>query len=416
MEPPQFDTPFDPTAHSYRWVVLAGVWLTYFCFGVTIATLAPLVAVIEADLGFNHSSMGTVLGAWQMVYVAAAIPAGILIDRIGVRWALLLCVAIMAGSTALRAAAVDHTTLLLAVAVLGLGGPLVSIGSPRVISLWFAGSERGFAMGVYITGPLLGNILATALTHSVLMPAFDQSWRVTMLAYAAFILASGIAWLAVTGHPAMRRVESDRAAAERESQLRAFADLLRIPAVRILLVMSIGIFFLNHAFIGWLPEILRAGGMEPTAAGYWSSVPTAAAIVAALMIPRLATAGRRMRILLALFVTAGVSTALIAAGDSWILPLALVMQGTARGSLMTIAILTLLDLPQVGSRRAALAGGMFFTSAEIGGVLGPVTVGVTGDLTGSFLAAMALIVGVCVLLIGLLWALRRATTAGAARV
>ena len=409
MNSPEPDLPFDPTTHPYRWFLLAGVWLMYFCFGVVIASIAPLVLEIETELGFSHSRMGAVLGAWQTIYIAAALPAGILLDRIGPRWALLLCVGLMTSSMILRAVAIDHTTLLLAVAVLGLGGPLVSIGSPKVISTWFVGSERGFAMGVYITGPLIGNMLTTSLIHSVFMPLLGGSWRLVMLALGGFILSTGIAWLLVTNHESVRAVERARAASPRESQVRVFLELLHVPAVRILLAMSIGIFLINHAFLGWLPEILRAGGMDQTAAGYWSSVPTGAAVVSALLIPRMATPPRRFTILLVLFLAAGASTMLIGYGNHLILPFALILQGTARGALMTVAILTLLDVPQIGSRRAALAGGMFFTSAEIGGVMGPVSVGVISDLTGGFTPAMIMVTAICGVLILLLWMLRRAT-------
>jgi len=37
---------------AYRWVVLAGVWLVYFCFGLTTASLAPIVAPVATR---NHA-------------------------------------------------------------------------------------------------------------------------------------------------------------------------------------------------------------------------------------------------------------------------------------------------------------------------------------------------------------------------
>lgn len=75
----------DPTTHSYRWVMLGGVWLVYFCFGLTIAQMAPLVGDIKRGLGLNNSEMGVILGAWPLVYIATAIPCGALLDRIGPR-------------------------------------------------------------------------------------------------------------------------------------------------------------------------------------------------------------------------------------------------------------------------------------------------------------------------------------------
>ena len=41
------------------------------------------------------------------------------------------------------------------------------------------------------------------------------------------------------------------------------ADLMRARAVRIVLLMSVGVFFFNHGLNNWLPEILRSRGMAP---------------------------------------------------------------------------------------------------------------------------------------------------------
>jgi len=74
---------------------------------------------------------------------------------------------------------------------------------------------------------------------------------------------------------------------------------------------------------------------------------------------------------------------------------------------MTLSMLTLLDIPAVGSRRIGLAGGLFFTSAEVGGVLGPISMGLIADLAGGFDAALLLLTGICLALVGLHALLRR---------
>ena len=85
-----------------RWVLLAGVWLIYFCFGMTVASIAPLVTPIGRDLGISNAVMGVILGAWLLVYIVAALPAGMLLDRIGVRAGLLLAALFMTLSLAAR--------------------------------------------------------------------------------------------------------------------------------------------------------------------------------------------------------------------------------------------------------------------------------------------------------------------------
>ena len=64
----------------YRWVMLAGVWLAYFSFGVVQGGIPPLIGPVSEDLGLNRSTMGTVLGAWPLIYILTAIPAGALLD------------------------------------------------------------------------------------------------------------------------------------------------------------------------------------------------------------------------------------------------------------------------------------------------------------------------------------------------
>ena len=150
----------------YRWLMLFGVWLIYFGFGLTVAAMAPLVAPIRLDLGMSDGAMGAVLGAWPLVYIASAMPCGAFLDRVGAGRALFLSAAVMALSAAARGLAEGQVSLFLAVALFGLGGPLISIGAPKLVSQWFEGPDRGLAMGIYITGPALGGIAALALTKA----------------------------------------------------------------------------------------------------------------------------------------------------------------------------------------------------------------------------------------------------------
>ena len=53
-----------------------------------------------------------------------------------------------------------------------------------------------------------------------------------------------------------------------------------------------------------------------------------------------------------------------------------------------IVIVILMELPGVPSERVGLAGGLYFTAGEIGGVLGPFSMGALYDLTGGFSASL----------------------------
>ncbi|MFK7836855.1 MAG: CynX/NimT family MFS transporter [Sulfitobacter sp.] len=365
-----------------RWLVLIGVWLIYFSFGMTIASMAPLVGTISADVGVGNSGMGAILGAWPLTYIFAAIPCGILLDRFGARSMLFLACLVMAGSGVARSLAETPIQLLLAVALFGVGGPMISVGAPKIITGLFEGKDRGTAMGLYITGPYLGGILSLSLTNSVVMPMVDHEWRSVMLVFASFVALSGVIWLLLSSPkvaPNLREGEGGK-----KFNIAAFTELLAVPAVRILLLMSIGIFFINHAMSNWLPEILRGHGFSAVEAGYWAAVPSAVGIVGAVVVPRMATPDRRLAIMSGLFVCTLLASLFLQFTHTPALATGLFLQGVARGAMMTISILMLMETPDVPPERLGLAGGLFFTAAEFGGVLGPLSFGVLSDLNDGF--------------------------------
>ncbi|MEZ5739383.1 MAG: MFS transporter [Burkholderiaceae bacterium] len=396
---------------AMRWLILFAVWLLYAAFGLVVTSLAPLIGPIEASLDISHAQMGSVLGAWQGVYIVSAIPCGILLDRLGSRWALVIAAAVIAASAFGRSLADSYGMLLMAVMIFGLGGPIVSAGAPKVIAQWFSGSDRGFAMGVYLTGPSVGGVISLMLTHSVLLPAFGNDWRQVLMLWGAVAIVAGMVWLAVASTPTALAGEKAERAVARAPQGQTMRRLLRAPAVRLVMAMSVGVFMFNHGLNNWLPEMLHAEGMTPVQAGFWSAIPTIVGIAGSLTIPRLATPGRRFTILLLLSVAACAATLLLHFQARPVLLTGLVMQGIARSALMTVLILTLVELPAIGAQHAGTAAGLFFSAAEVGGVLGPLMMGSLYQLTGAFDAALWLLTAVTALLaIATVW-LRRAAQA-----
>lgn len=391
-----------PPSHE-RWFILAGVWLVYFCFGIVMVSMAPLVTPISKDLEISNSTMGLILGAWPLTYIVAALPAGILLDRFGARSMLFLAAFIIAMSAVARSLATTPEQMLLAVAMFGFGGPLISVGAPKVIAGLFEGRPRATAMGVYVTGPYIGGLIALSLTNSVLMGLVDGNWRGVMLVFAGFTFLGGLIWLLLS---TIGDIKADTETGGKKFNLAAFADLVRLRTVRLILAMAIGIFFINHALNNWLPEILITRGLDAVAAGYWASIPAIVGIVGALVVPRLAIPEHRLLVMAALFVATLLASLMLQGTPGPVMFLGLILQGIARGSMMTVAILILMEAPSVPKERLGLAGGLFFTVAEVGGVLGPLSFGILSDFSGNFVLPLASITVVSVTLLLVLLALR----------
>ena len=383
--------------------MLAGVWFCYMTFGLSMASLAPLVREIESDLAFSHSAMGTVLGAWQFVYIFAAIPCGILLDRIGARWGLAIGALIIGLSGIFRGFAEEYIDLLIAVALFGLGGPLISAGAPKVVSERFEGKDRGLAMGIYITGPGIGAVTALLLTQPLILPWLDGNWRALLQIWGGVSLAAGLFWLLVAK-------ESPRTpdGVEGRAIMSGLVEMLRIPAVRLILLMSVAVFSINHGMGNWLVEILQSFGADVSRASALATIPVAVGILSALTLPRMAVGSRRFSVLILLF-SCSVLASLALLGEPvgiW-LYLALIVEGIAAGSMMTVLVLTLVEVPGVGDKRAGTAGGLFFSAAEIGGVGGPVLLGILFHAQGRFSSSLMVLALLGVLLVASVFPLRR---------
>jgi CP family cyanate transporter-like MFS transporter len=120
--------------------MLATGWLAYLGFGLTSNSMAPLVSQITAELGISNSAMGFILGTWQLVYIGSAFLCGAFIDRYGVRRGILVAGALIILSGVLRAEATGFSTLLLAVGIFGLGGPLIGSGLRSADAPWASSS------------------------------------------------------------------------------------------------------------------------------------------------------------------------------------------------------------------------------------------------------------------------------------
>ena len=383
--------------------MVAGVWFGYMTFGLSMASLAPLVREIESDLDFSHSAMGTVLGAWQFVYIFAAIPCGILLDRIGTRWGLAIGALIIGLSGIFRGFAEEYIDLLIAVALFGLGGPLISAGAPKVVSERFEGKDRGLAMGIYITGPGIGAVTALLLTQPLILPWLEGNWRALLQIWGGVSLAAGLFWLLVAK-------ESPRTpdSIEGQSIMSGLVELLRIPAVRVILLMSVAVFSINHGMGNWLVEILQSFGADASRASALATIPVVVGILSALTLPRMAVGSRRFSVLILLFsCSALASLALLSQPAGVWLYLALIVEGIAAGSMMTVLVLTLVEVPGVGDKRAGTAGGLFFSAAEIGGVGGPVLLGILFHAQGRFSSGLIVLALLGILLVASVFPLRR---------
>jgi CP family cyanate transporter-like MFS transporter len=377
----------EPYQKRYRWLMLALLWLAYFTFGIVSFTLPPLTTPIIEELDITYSQMGTIMGAWPLTYILVATIGGAIIDRWGIRKSMFAGILIIALSESLRYFASGFATMFLFVAMFGLGGPMISIGAPKTISLWFRGKERGTAVGVYLTGAWIGGAIALSMTNSVIMPLIGYSWRNAFACFGLIALAIAILW------GIFARDVRPSEAGESTSINKVFRGLISVRNVQLILIAGFVSFAVGHGYTDWLPKMLEASGLSPVSAGFAATIPILSGIPTVLTIPRILPPHYRGRAiaLLSLVVTAAIWTTSVTSNTPMII--GLVIYGMANNCAMPLLVLMLMELPEVGSKYTGSASGMFFCIAEAGGFAGPFIVGAAKDLSGSFLAGTCLLAG-----------------------
>ena len=383
--------------------MLALGWLAYCAFGVAVGSLAPLVSPIMRDLGLTSGRMGLVLGVWQLVYVFTAIPLGVAVDRLGVRRSVALALVLIILSLVLRAAAGSFWTLLASVALFGVGGPVVSIGVPKIVAEWFPARERGRAAGFYTTAPTIGAIVVLATAAGVLLRLVG-SWRLVMLVLAVAGCSALLLWmLGYRDPPTVGRSPAPGGTPVRPppaARVRGrWLVLLRERNMRLLLVLAVGTFAVNHGLNAWQPTYLEEAGFHLAAAGRWTAVGTLCGLLTALIVPGLSRPGARRKALVVLLLAVAAGLAGMTVLRSGPLLAASWLTAMARAPVLALMMLLLMEQPGVGARHLGLGAGLLFAAAEIGGFGGPALLGVVRDLAGGLAPTMLGMAAVSLLMI-----------------
>jgi cyanate permease len=372
---------------SYRWVMLGLLWFLYASFGIISRAISPLITPILRDLNMSYGQMGFILGAWQLTYIAVALIGGTIIDRWGVRKSLFTGALIIALSSVLRYFPHGFGTMLFAVVLFGVGGPMISIGCPKTVSVWFKGRSRGTAIGITTTAPWVGGLLAFSLTNSFVMPLAGYSWRLTFVYYGLIACVFALVWWFLS------REAKPAATTESTGITGVFVSLLKLRKVQIVLVMGLLTFAVNHGLGSWLPKILETSGLSPAVAGYAASIPMAIGIPAILIVPHIVPPNGRGLIVALFALLAAVAIMAIVLTSGFLFLAGLVLFGITASSFMPLMILLLMDSSEIAGRNMGSAGGLFFCVAEIGGFGGPLILGALADITSTFTAGAIFLVG-----------------------
>lgn len=383
--------PVEPSrARSNTWLILAVAWLSYAYFGAMASSLAPILPAVERDLHLTSVQGGLLLGSYPLMYVAASLAVGALADRIGVRRAVTAGLVLITASALLRPAMSNFIEMLTVTSLIGVGGPVVSTVLPKLVAERFTGKARVRAVGIYVTGPIVGGALTFAFTNSVAIPAVG-GWRQLYLVYAvagAVVIACWLRGAPRSGENGGRKPHGGG----------SMARVLRSLAVWRIVAVGIVVFTVGQGLTSWLPSILTTQGIALSQAGVLVSISRLLQVPGNLLITgtlaRFDRTSATSMAVVSMLVVIGASISVLLFGSHVWIAIALFVQGLAVGGLLPVLISALMNVRDVRPDDIATGAGLFFTVGQSAGAAAPIAVGWLRDTTGNFDAGLVFIISV----------------------
>jgi len=334
--------------------------------------MGQAVVPIQKELGLSNSEISDAMVAFTLAYGLCAIPVGRLSDRFGSRSVLAGLVVAWSAFTVLTGAATGLLMLLIVRFLFGAAEAGAFPNAARVISRWYAITERGRVQGVMLAFAQIGAVIAPAAAAFMIETA---GWRWAFVAFGllGFVWAVGF-WLWFRDDPAQHpRVNATELAAIRVADPPPTTDPGPVPwrevcknrgIIVLCLISTCGSFY-TYFFYSWFQKYLNASrGIENVEAGNLTSLVMAGSAVGMLLggwladrIPRLSSDPVRARR------TVGVVCYLIAAAclfvgvrcdDSLILAILWGLSFCAMH--ITLPNWWMVAIPQAGRHTATLCG------------------------------------------------------------
>jgi MFS family permease len=294
--------------YRYRWVVLGGfmvvgaltqlMWLNYAAITSTTGVGANRLVGV-AHLMFPHMASGpaefriTLLALmFPLLYIPMSIPAGIVIDKKGFRFAVLLGAILTAGFSFLRLFAGNYPLVLIGMIGIAIGQPFVLNSITKTVAAWFPTEESALATGIATLSLFIGMIIALALTPALLKAFGDNlaavRWLVLIYSLAAVggAVIFGLFARAKPPKPPARteeELQSENAAIDWGS----FRKIFGLYNFRLLCAI---LFIGNGAFVGILQlidQILKPKRISLETSGLIGAVMVIAGVVGCVVLPSL---------------------------------------------------------------------------------------------------------------------------------
>jgi MFS family permease len=389
-------------------VVLALLCLMYlilFMNRVSLSTAAPLM---KADLRLSNAQLGFVFSAFAIPYAVFQLIGGWIGDRLGPRFTLTACCAIVTAATMLTGAAGGFVSLFALRVALGFGEGAAFPTATRAMSSWTPVGSWAFAQGITHSFSRIGNALTPALVAALL--AF-VSWRASFVILGSTSLVWLLAWFRYfrndpREHPAITEAELAKLPARHEIRRQPIPWMRLARCILPVTLVDFCYGWTLWLFLSWIPSFfLENYHLNLQASAMFSVGVLSAGVVGdtvgGVVSDRLLHKTGSLLVARRSVIVAGFLGAFL-----FLLPVVLIHNLTVAAAGLTLAfffaeliVAPIWSVPMdIAPRYAGTASGMMNFGFAVAGLVSPSSFGYLVDRTGSW--AIPFIGSIVLLLVG----------------
>ena len=272
-----------------RWTIYAVLIAAYMLAFFHRFAPAMVSAELSQAFGITAAALGSLAAMYFYIYTAMQIPAGVLADTLGARFAVTLGNIVAGAGSIVFGLAQTFSGASTGRFLVGLGVSVVFVGLMKSNSVWFSERRYGTISGLTL---LLGNLGAIAATGPMALILLHMEWRTLFVVLGVVAIVLGLlSWLLVRdkpedlGFPSVREMEGGTAHPARTRHW--FHDLRVVLANRRLwpgFVYDFGMTGSLFAMLGlWAVPLLRdVHGLSRGEASVYTTLATAAFAIGCL--------------------------------------------------------------------------------------------------------------------------------------
>lgn len=252
-----------------------GVWLIAVAFVVYLFSFQTGYAIVnpsvQKDVQLSVAEVGTIAALYTWVLAACQFFSGSLLDRLGARKVLPVCIALVTLGILMFANAESFAMLLLSQVVIALGACAGFVGAGYVGGQWFGMAKFSFMFGlVQFAASLFSafgqNLLGLALQHQPWRTVFNE---IGIFGIALFVL--GVLFIRDPAPPPARPGEGVGAFFRAlGGSLAAVARIRHVWVAAVFGAMCFG--SMLSLGVVWAPKLMMARGLEASTATWTASL------------------------------------------------------------------------------------------------------------------------------------------------